>query len=70
MQERYFLQEMKVGGHPYYEIIDAADGCKVVYFTFDHSDALEKLEELEKVVELMDARQANFKTRLFPERCY
>lgn len=70
MQQRYFLQEMKAGGYPYYEIVDAANSCEVVYFTFDHSDAQENLEELEKVVALMDAMQADFETRLFPERCY
>ena len=70
MKQRYFLQEMKKSGFPYYEIIDTADGCDVVYFTFDHADALEKLKELEKAVALMEATQANFKTRLFPERCY
>ena len=70
MQQRYFLQEMKVGGYPYYEIIDTVDGCEVVDQFFDYCDAAEKLEELQKVEELMEAMQSDFDTRLFPERCY
>ena len=70
MQQRYFLQKMKASGCPYYEIIDTANGCESVYFIFDRVGAAEKLEELQKVEELMETMQADFEARLFPERCY
>jgi hypothetical protein len=44
---RYSIQEMKNSGFTYYEIMDTANHCRVVFTTKDYCQAAAKQQELE-----------------------